>query len=137
MKFYLGMLLIVAGAVLGVSIDRTASQPTVAVAASNAQARTGGHMTVDTMMQANSPADREMNEAMMRMMKTMNATKMTGEPDRDFMVMMIPHHQAAIDMAKVEIRHGKQARTLVLARNIIVAQMREIAEMKTWLAAVY
>ncbi|MBC5824408.1 MAG: DUF305 domain-containing protein [Candidatus Eremiobacteraeota bacterium] len=92
---------------------------------------------MDTTMQAKSSADREMNEAMMHMTRTMDSTKMTGDADRDFMVMMIPHHQAAIDMAKIELRNGKRPLVKTLAHNIIDAQAREIKLMHSWLRQWY
>lgn len=56
-----------------------------------------------------------------------------GNPDRDFMVMMIPHHQTAIGMAKAEIRYGKNARLRAMARNIITSQKAEIDQMRAML----
>ena len=70
---------------------------------------------------------------MEKMNKDMNAA-MTGDADRDFVVMMIPHHQGAIDMAKVQLEHGKDAELHKLSENIIKAQESEIAFMKDWLA---
>lgn len=67
------------------------------------------------------------------MNKDMNAA-MTGDADRDFVVMMIPHHQGAIDMAKVQLEHGKDPELHGLSREIVAAQESEIALMKTWLA---
>ncbi len=58
----------------------------------------------------------------------------TGDADKDFVRMMIPHHQGAIDMAKVEIQYGKDEKLKAMAREIIAAQEKEIAEMKDWLA---
>jgi uncharacterized protein (DUF305 family) len=51
---------------------------------------------------------------------------MTGDPDHDFAAMMIPHHQGAIDMAKVELVHGKNPALRRLAQEIIVTQRSEI-----------
>lgn len=59
----------------------------------------------------------------------------TGDPDTDFMKGMIPHHQGAIDMAKVLLEHGTDADTRALANAIIHAQEEEIAMMQSWLAA--
>ena len=50
----------------------------------------------------------------------------TGDADRDFARMMIPHHQGAIDMALVELRYGKDERLKRLAQEIIVTQQQEI-----------
>ncbi|MEY3996336.1 MAG: hypothetical protein RL344_679 [Pseudomonadota bacterium] len=58
----------------------------------------------------------------------MNIT-FTGDADADFLAGMIPHHQGAIDMAKVVIAHGKDPKIKALAQAIIKAQVREISEM--------
>jgi len=54
----------------------------------------------------------------------------TGDPDRDFAAMMIPHHQGAIDMATLELRFGKDERLRRLAQGIIIEQRQEIAVMQ-------
>ena len=58
----------------------------------------------------------------------------TGDPDVDFRVQMIPHHQGAIDMARVALRHATDPWTRQMAEGVIVEQQREIAEMQQWLA---
>ena len=61
---------------------------------------------MNTMMKpAATPADKAFAASMKTMMNGMNV-KPTGEPDKDFVLMMIPHHQGAIDMAKVELQYG-------------------------------
>src|SRR5262249_49786719 len=62
-----------------------------------------------------------MNDAVARMHAAMEVP-FTGDADRDFARMMIPHHQGAIDMALVELRYGKDERLKRLAQEIIVAQ---------------
>ncbi len=61
------------------------------------------------------------------------AAEYTGNADVGFRLRMIPHHQAAIDMAKVALQHGIDPETKALADAIIAAQETEIAEMQAWL----
>ena len=75
-----------------------------------------------------------MRESMMRMHSAMNAASASGNADRDFASMMIPHHQGAIDMAKAELLYGKDPRMRRLAQEIIVDQQSEIEAMKLWLS---
>jgi hypothetical protein len=71
----------------------------------------------------------ENEAAMSKMMSAMEA-KPTGDVDRDFVAMMAPHHQGAIDMAVLELRYGKNEQLRRIAQEIIVSQMQEIAAMK-------
>jgi len=80
-------------------------------------------------------ADQAMMRDMQRMQQTMRDAPTTGDPDHDFVAMMLPHHQGAVDMAEVELRFGRDPQMRRLARDIIAAQQREIAEMRGWLAA--
>jgi uncharacterized protein (DUF305 family) len=84
------------------------------------------------MKPAMSPADRAFAASMKTMMTSMNV-KPTGKPDKDFALMMIPHHQGAIDMAKVELQYGVDPELRQLATDIVAAQDKEIAQMKAWL----
>ena len=70
-----------------------------------------------------------MHEAMAKMDRDM-AVECTGDADRDFAAMMIPHHQGAVDMALLELRFGKDERLRRLAQGIIVEQRQEIALMR-------
>ncbi|MCQ8241623.1 CopM family metallochaperone [Rhizosaccharibacter radicis] len=82
-----------------------------------------------------SPADRTMMDGMARMQHDMDAAPMTGDPDKDFVAMMLPHHQGAVDMAEVELRYGHDPQMRRLAAGIVKAQRTEIDEMRRWQAA--
>jgi uncharacterized protein (DUF305 family) len=85
-----------------------------------------------TTKPAATPADKAFAASMKTMMTSMNV-KPTGKPDEDFVLMMIPHHQGAIDMAKVELKYGTDPSLRQLATDIVAAQEKEIAQMKAWL----
>jgi hypothetical protein len=70
------------------------------------------------------------NETAMDKMMAAMAVKPTGDVDRDFVAMMTPHHQGAIDMAVIELRFGKNEALRRIAQEIIVDQMQEIDAMK-------
>lgn len=90
------------------------------------------------MMQMMMPADGDSDstkaykQADMDMMHGM-AVAYTGNPDVDFRLKMIPHHQGAIDMAKVALQYATDPSTKAMAEAIIAAQEKEIAEMQAWL----
>ena len=83
--------------------------------------------------QPESPADKALMQSMQTMMKDMHA-KPTGDADMDFVAMMLPHHQGAVDMAKVELQYGKDPMLRELANSIIAAQEKEIGMMNAWQA---
>ncbi len=76
----------------------------------------------------------ENDVAMRKMMAEMHVPP-TGNVDRDFIVMMIPHHQGAIDMCAAQVRHGSNAKLKELCRRIMVDQGKEIEMMRAMLAA--
>jgi uncharacterized protein (DUF305 family) len=78
---------------------------------------------------------KEMMDAHKKMMEDMMSMKSTGDPDKDFAMMMVPHHQGAIDMAEVELKYGKDPQLKKMAQEIIDAQKKEIEEFKKWEAA--
>jgi uncharacterized protein (DUF305 family) len=77
--------------------------------------------------------DQLMGDAMSVMHKGMHSAPYTGDPDRDFVTMMIPHHQGAIDMAKALLPYGKDPQMRRLAQEIITDQESEIQLMQLWL----
>jgi Domain of unknown function (DUF305) len=70
------------------------------------------------------------NDAAMEKMMAGMAIKPSGDVDRDFAEMMISHHQGAIDMAEVELRHGSNEQLRRIAQEIIVDQQQEIVAMR-------
>ncbi len=87
-----------------------------------------GHMMGD--MGPSSMAFMEANDRMHQMMML----EYTGDADVDFIKGMIPHHQGAVEMAKIVLEHGKDPEVRKLAEGIIAAQEAEIKWMEEWLA---
>ena len=75
----------------------------------------------------------ELIATMDKMHTAMGAVKRTGDSDVDFVTLMLPHHEAAIDMAKTELLHGKDPQIRRLAQEIIADQQLEIDLMQRWL----
>ncbi|MEZ2129436.1 MULTISPECIES: DUF305 domain-containing protein [unclassified Sinorhizobium] len=78
------------------------------------------------------PSSQAFAKANAEMHKNM-AIEYSGDTDTDFVRSMIPHHQGAINMAKVELQYGKNPELRKLAENIIQAQEAEIRMMQDWL----
>src|SRR6201984_132892 len=72
---------------------------------------------------------RENDAAMTKMMNDM-AVKPTGDVDHDFVAMMAPHHQGAIDMSEAELRSGHNKQLARIAQDIVVEELQEIAAMR-------
>ena len=72
----------------------------------------------------------EMHTAMTKMSKDMEAAPMTSDPDKDFLAMMIPHHEGAVEMARLVLLHGQDPLVRRLAEEIIAAQQTEIVTMR-------
>ena len=83
---------------------------------------------------AMTPNHQEMMQSMEKMNRDMTGAPMTGNPDRDFIAMMMPHHQGAIDMARIYLRDGKDPAIRRMAQKVITDQEREIREMRNWQA---
>lgn len=76
----------------------------------------------------------EMDAGMDTMMRDMHAPGYTGNADIDFLAMMIPHHEGAVEMARLVLVHGRDPLTRKLAEEIIASQIVEIEGMKRRLA---
>jgi len=75
----------------------------------------------------------ELMTGMKTMDVAMGSVKRSGDSDVDFVKLMLPHHQAAIDMAKTQLLHGKDPQMRRLALEIITDQQSEIVLMQLWL----
>jgi uncharacterized protein (DUF305 family) len=75
----------------------------------------------------------ELIASMDKMHMAMTAIKPSGNSDVDFVRLMLPHHQAAIDMAKTQLLYGKDPQMRRLAQEIITDQQLEIELMQRWL----
>lgn len=79
------------------------------------------------------PAVAAYKQAMDKMHAAMSAMEHSGDADIDFARGMIPHHQAAIDMARTVLEHGEDPEIRKLAEEIVAAQEAEIKQLEAWL----
>jgi uncharacterized protein (DUF305 family) len=77
----------------------------------------------------------DMDTGMARMMSGMHSSGYSGDPDIDFLAVMIPHHEGAIDMARLVLQYGHDPATRMLAEEIIAGQTIEIESMRRRLGA--
>jgi uncharacterized protein (DUF305 family) len=91
------------------------------------------HMDMGTTSAESAPSSKAFEAAMQKMHRAM-MVGYTGDADVDFVKGMLPHHQGAVDMAKIELQYGKDPELRKLAEDIIKAQESEIAFMSSWLA---
>jgi uncharacterized protein (DUF305 family) len=103
-----------------------------AFAAAQGSSHSGHSMPMQTQQSTDTPATKGYREANSKMHRAMDIPY-TGDSDVDFVLGMIPHHQGAIDMAKVALQNAKDEQIREWANTIIREQEREIAEMQAWL----
>jgi uncharacterized protein (DUF305 family) len=75
----------------------------------------------------------ELMRSMDKMHATIAAAQPSGDADLDFVNLMLPHHQAAIDMARTQLMYGKDPQMRRLAQEIVTDQQSEIELMQLWL----
>ena len=100
--------------------------PTFAAPATQHTAHAQGGVT------ANAPYWDGLMESMTRMHSAMSSTRPSADADTDFIALMLPHHQAAIDMARIQLTFGKDPQLRRLAQEIVTDQESEIQLMKLW-----
>ncbi|MBW4025262.1 MAG: DUF305 domain-containing protein [Proteobacteria bacterium] len=91
-------------------------------------------MSGQSMTNSASPASAAFMQSMQKMQQDMMSHPAAGTTDQQFVAMMMPHHQGAIDMARVELQYGKDPTLRRMANSIITSQEKEIREMKSWQA---
>ena len=121
---------------MGVLVGIIGVEGSVHVASAFAHTQGSSTMSQSAPM-SKSQGDTEMMATMTAMQIKMNAMHLTGDQDRDFMMMMIPHHRSAMDMARIELRRGKRPEVKALAKNVIASQGGEIEKMTGWLKSWY
>jgi hypothetical protein len=112
------LLIAVALTILGIGLLRTGVQP---------------ETLANSSQPATDPDWSELIASMDKMHMAMGAIKRSGNADVDFVKLMLPHHQAAIDMAKTQLLYGKDPQMRRLAQEIITDQQLEIELMQHWL----
>ena len=110
-------LLLAASLAIGLAIPALAQDH-----AGHAMPAATGNAATEAFMATNSKMHQDMS------------AELTGNADVDFIRSMIPHHQGAVEMARIELEHGTDPEVKALAEAIIAAQEEEIAWMQAWLA---
>lgn len=85
-------------------------------------------------MHSNMTGSSDMKQSMKFGMDNMQQMQMSGDTDKDFAMMMKMHHQQALDLAEMQLAHGKSRELKAMASKIISGQQKEIAQFDRWLA---
>lgn len=133
MKTIFSILAIASTLMMAPAIAQNAHGPGHQMPQQNTPSGPGGHHDHGAMnMQSMNPAAKAFAEASSKMHKEMSI-QFSGNADVDFARAMIPHHQGAIDMSEIALKHGSDPSVKKLANEIIETQRKEIAQMRAWL----
>ena len=96
-------------------------------------AQSASGMQHEHMQAGGSDGSMKMHMSMQDNQKKMNDMQMSGDTDHDFAMMMRAHHQAGIDMAKVEVESGKDPEMVKEAKKIVASQQKDVQNFDAWL----
>ena len=86
------------------------------------------------MKEESKEAHNELGETMEKMETKMKGMSKTGNADKDFLMMMIPHHESAVTMGEDQLSHGKNLELKKMAQKIMEDQSKEIKQFEAMLA---
>lgn len=77
----------------------------------------------------------QLHEHMLKSSEEMKTMEMSGDLDRDFVQTMLNHHRHGVEMAQIQLEHGKDAKAKEFAEKVVQQQTKEIKELERWLEA--